>query len=55
MAQQLIALVALAEDPGSILRTPHDGSQPSIIPVPGDPSIDAGKAPKMLLEVHTNL
>jgi hypothetical protein len=35
-SQRLRALVALAEEPGSALKNPHSGSQPSVIPVPED-------------------
>lgn len=37
VAEQPRALVALPEEPGLIPSTPHDGSQPSVAPVPGAP------------------
>lgn len=37
MAQQLNAFLALAEHPSSVPSTHIEASQPSIMPVPGDP------------------
>lgn len=36
------ALVAPAQDPGSVLQHLQDGSQPSLAPVPGDPVFSSG-------------
>lgn len=56
MAQRLRALVAFAEDPVFASQHQHDGPQPSITPVPGDP-MPSSDLPETLgthvIHVHT--
>jgi hypothetical protein len=41
MGQWLRTIVVLAEDQNSILKHPRGGSQPFVIPIPGDPTLSS--------------